>query len=45
MIWRERGREVGRAAVRLNLEKRDMRGVMRRNKREWLIGVGGREGK
>ena len=34
------GREVGGAEVMLNSDKRDMRGVSRRSKREWLIGGG-----
>ena len=35
---REVGREVSGAAVRLNYEKRDVRGVRRSIRREWLIG-------
>ena len=48
MTWRrrmeereeKRGTELGGAAVRLNSEKRDMRGLNRRSRRELLIGGG-----
>ena len=41
----KRGREVGGAAVRLNSDKRDVRGVRRRRRRrrEWLGGGGSKE--
>ena len=37
--------EVGRAAVRLNSDQRDTRGLSRRSRREWLRGGKGREAK
>ena len=40
-----RGREVGRAAVRLNTDKRYIRGVVRRRRRGFLKVGGGREWK
>ena len=36
----KRGREVGGAVTRLNSEKRDMRGLNKRSRRELLIGGG-----